>query len=115
MKGDIRMSKQNFIGYVVNYGANREKTIEAFITATKNDNLAVGFIATTEIVEDSPEYKITLKEEPVMLERYRCSPDHMGYAYKLFETGLPWYTGNNNLTYGSWDCRKSLEAVGIRY
>jgi hypothetical protein len=31
------------------------------------------------------------------------------------ETGLPWYTGNNNLTYGSWDCRKSLETAGIRY
>lgn len=109
------MSKQDFIGYVVRYGANKEKTIEAFKMVAVNPELAVGFIATTEIVEDSPEYKITLKEEPVMLERFRCSPDHMGYAYKLLETGLSWCTSNNNLTYGSWDCRKSLKAVGIRY
>jgi hypothetical protein len=106
------MSKQDFISYVVRHGANKEKTIETFKIVANNPDLAVGFFAVTKIT-DTPNYKITLKEDPIILERYRCSPDHMGYAYKCLETGLSWYTGNNNLTYGSWDCHKSLESIGL--
>ena len=109
----MEMSKRNFINYVVEYGANKEKTIEAFKIAANNPELAVGFLSTTKL--DGNEYEITLKGDPIMLERYRCSPDHMGYAYKCLDTGLPWFTGNNHLTYGSWDCREALKAIGVRY